>query len=167
MKRCRNIMDQTDEPSMQRWNKHDKTFSFWKNDKLHLYINSLVNIIFVFPWMDNRRSLDAIHGFKLAQSLHRVDMLLLRGSLDSVGLTVILFLSLHQRLLLRSFHPPGDSWHVEGLHAFVLLVLSRCNIGGLDSGHHCVHQVLCCLNKRHGAVQLSTWKRREHTKGNG
>lgn len=100
--------------------------------------------------------LDAIHGFKLAQSLHRVDVLLLRGPLDSVGLTIILLLSLHQRLLLRGFHPPGDSRHVEGLYAFVLLVLGRCNIRRFDSGHHSVHQVLRCLYKGHGAVQLIT-----------
>lgn len=81
-------------------------------------------------------------------------MLLVRGSLDSVGLAVVLLLSLHQRLLLWSFHPPGDSWHIEGLHAFALLILSRCNVGGFDSGDHCVHQVLCSLNKGHGTIQL-------------
>lgn len=104
-------------------------------------------------------NLDAIHGFELTQSLHRVNMLLLRGSLHSVGLAVILLLSLHQRLLLGSFHPPGDGWHVEGLHAFALLVFRRCNIGGLDGGHHRVHQVLCSLNERHGTVQLGTDER--------
>lgn len=100
-------------------------------------------------------SLDAIHGFELAQSLHRVDMLLLRGSLDPVGL-IVLLLSLHQRLLLGSFHPPGDSRHVESFHVFALLVLSRRDVGRLDGGHHRVHQVLCGLNEGHGAVQLST-----------
>lgn len=88
-------------------------------------------------------------------------MLLVRGSLDSVGLAVVLLLSLHQRFLLWSFHPPGDSWHIEGLHAFVLLVFSRRNVGGLDGGHHCVHQVLCGLDEGHSAVQLST--QREET----
>lgn len=40
-------------------------------------------------------SLDAVHGLELAQSLHRVDVLLLGGSLHSVGLAIILLLSLH------------------------------------------------------------------------
>lgn len=99
-------------------------------------------------------SLDAIHGFKLAQSLHRVHMLLVRGSLDFVGLAVVLLLSLHQRLLLWSFHPPGDGWHIEGLHGFALLVLSGCNVRGLDCGNHGIHQILGGLDEGHGAVQL-------------
>lgn len=90
-------------------------------------------------------------------------MLLVRGSLDSVGLAVVLLLSLHQWFLLWSFHSPGDGWHIKGLHAFVLLVFSRCNVGGLDGGHHCVHQVLSGLDEGHGAVQLS--RRREETVG--
>lgn len=40
-------------------------------------------------------SLDAVHGLELAQSLHRVDVLFLGGPLHSVGLAVILLLSLH------------------------------------------------------------------------
>lgn len=101
-----------------------------------------------------QKSLDAVHGLELAQSLHRVDVLLLGGSLHSVGLAVVLLLSLHQRLLLRSFHPPGDCRHVEGLHAFAFLVFGGGHIGGLHSGNHGVHQVLCCLDEGHGAVQL-------------
>lgn len=42
-----------------------------------------------------QESLDAVHGLELAQSLHRVDVLLLGGSLHSVGLAVVLLLSLH------------------------------------------------------------------------
>lgn len=140
-------MGQTDNPSMQRWNKYDKTF-FFLIERRALSIYKLIGRRVVFSG-----SLDAIHGFELTQSLHGVDMLLLRGSLDPVGLAVILLLSLHQRLLLGSFHPPGDSRHVEGLHVFALLVLGGCDVGSLDSGHHRVHQVLCGLNEGHGAVQ--------------
>lgn len=127
----------------------------------HSYDRMLSSIYILTNWStfyallnQTQGSLDAIHGFKLAQSLHRVDVLLLRGSLDSVGLAVILLLSLHQGLLLWSFHPPGDCRHVEGLHASVLLVLSRCNVRRLDRGDHRVHQVLCGLNEGHGTVQL-------------
>lgn len=124
------------------------TFSF---DRIKL---SLYWSVFLCS-AESEWSLDAIHGFELTQSLHRVDMLLLRGPLHSVGLAIILLLSLYQRLLLWSFHPPGDGWHIEGLHAFGLLVLSRCNIGCLDRGHNCVHQVLGSLNKGHGTIQLN------------
>lgn len=48
----------------------------------------------VLSWMKGQ-SLDAVHGLELAQSLHRVDVLLLGGSLHSVGLAVVLLLSLH------------------------------------------------------------------------
>lgn len=138
---------------MQRWNKYDKTF--FSSDRMLSSIYILTNWSTLFALLTQTQgSLDAIHSFELAQSLHRVDVLLLRGSLDSVGLAVILLLSLHQGLLLWSFHPPGDGWHIEGLHASVLLVLSWCNVGCLDRGDHCVHQVLCGLNKGHGAVQL-------------
>lgn len=105
------------------------------------------------------RDLDAIHSFEFTQSLHRVHVLPLRRSLDSVGLAIILLLSFHQRLLLRSFHLPGNSGHIECLHALVLLVLGRRDVRRLDSGHHGIHQVLCCLNEWHGAVQLIRWRR--------
>lgn len=141
-----------------------KTFSF---DRMPSSIYILTHwSTFCALLNQTQGSLDAIHGFKLAQSLHGVDMFLVRGSLDSVGLAVILLLSLHQGLLLWSFHPPGDSWHIEGLHAFVLLVLSRCNVGGLDGRHDCIHQVLCGLNKGHCTVQLH-WRDRRESIRNG
>lgn len=57
-------------------------------------------------------SLDALHGFKLAESLHGVDMLLLRCPLDlSVG--IIRLLSLDKGLLLRSFHFPRHGRKVQ------------------------------------------------------
>lgn len=119
-----------------------------------IYIWTHWSILCVLAVGGNRGILDAIHGLKLAQSLHRVDVLLLRGPLDLVGLAVVLLLSLHQRLLLGSLHPPGDSGHIQGLHIFALLVLCRGDVGSLDSGDHCVHQVLSGLDKGHGAVQL-------------
>lgn len=98
--------------------------------------------------------LDTIHCFKLAQGLHGVDVLLVRGSFDPISLAIILLLSLHQRFLLRCLHPPGNGGHIEGLHTFVLLVLGGGDVRRLYSGYHGVHQILCSLDEGHGAVQL-------------
>ena len=82
--------------------------------------------------------LDAIHGFELAEGLHRVDMLLVGGAADLVGLVVVL-LALDQWLLLGGFHLPGDGRHVEVLHAQGPLVLGGGHVGRLHCRHHAVH----------------------------
>lgn len=145
-------MDQTDKLSMQICSKIFKLFSLLGR-KAHLSRNSLVNLLSLPSLEAETRSLDAIHGLKLAQGLHRVDMFLLRGPLDSVGLAVVLLLSLHQGLLLRSFHPPGNGGHIEVLHALVLLILGGRDVGGLHRGNHRVHQIFRCLDEGHGTVQ--------------
>lgn len=70
----------------------DRVRIWWDEPSAHTQTSGSALVLML--WVKGE-SLDAVHGLELAQSLHRVDVLLLGGSLHSVGLAVILLLSLH------------------------------------------------------------------------
>lgn len=104
--------------------------------------------------------LERVHGLKLAEGLDGGDVLLLGASSDACLAFLRLF-PFDQRFLLRSLHAPGHHGRVDRSRSVHLLVLGGRYVGCLYGQHHCIHQVLGCLDQGGGAIQLKRDKDKE------
>ncbi|KAG8134175.1 hypothetical protein E2320_007311 [Naja naja] len=77
-------------------------------------------------------ALEGIHGLEFTEGLYGRDVLLL-GAPPHPGLVLLRLFPLHQWLLLRGFHLPGDHRRVDSGRAVDFLVFGGSHVGGFDA----------------------------------